>query len=86
VAASLLTNIGVPELITHTKEEYCFLAIELALNPDKLAAIRAKLAQNRLTTPLFNTELFARHIESAYKAAYGRYHAGLPLDHIYVNP
>ncbi len=86
VAASLLSNIGVPELITHTKEEYCFLAIELALNPDKLAAIKAKLAQNRLTTPLFNTELFARHIESAYKAAYRRYHAGLPLDHIYVNP
>ncbi len=86
VAASLLTNIGVPELITHTIEEYFSLAVELANNPNKLAAIRAKLAQNRLTTPLFNTELFARHIESAYKSAYDSYHAGMAPDHIYVNP
>jgi len=86
VAASLLTNIGVPELITHSKEEYCSLAVELASNPDKLAAIKTKLAQNRLTTPLFNTKLFARHIESAYQAAYDRYHAGLPPDHIDVDP
>ena len=85
VAASLLTNIGVPELITHTIEEYFSLAVELANNPNKLAAIKAKLAQNRLTTPLFNTELFARHIESAYQAAYDQYHAGLSPDHIYID-
>ncbi len=85
VAASLLTNIKVPELITHTKEEYCSLAIELASNPDKLAAIKTKLAQNRLNTPLFNTKLFTQHIEAAYQAAYDRYHEGLAPDHIYVS-
>jgi protein O-GlcNAc transferase len=84
VAASLLTNIGVPELITQSEEEYCSLAIELALNADKLNAIRTKLDQNRVTTPLFNTRLFARHIESAYLTAYNRYQVGLPPDHIYV--
>jgi predicted O-linked N-acetylglucosamine transferase (SPINDLY family) len=84
VAASLLTSIGVPELITHSKEEYCSLAIELASNPTKLAAIKAKLAQNRFTTPLFNTKLFTMHIESAYQAAYERYSVGLPPDHIYI--
>ena len=86
VAASLLTNIGMPELITHTKEEYLSLAVELAKNPNKLAAIKAKLAENRLTTPLFDTQLFAKHIEAAYQAAYDRYQAGLPPDHIYVEP
>jgi predicted O-linked N-acetylglucosamine transferase (SPINDLY family) len=86
MAASLLTNIRVPELITHSKEEYCSLAVELASNPEKLTAIKTKLAQNRLTTPLFNTELSARHIEAAYLAAYDRYQAGLPPDHIDVDP
>jgi predicted O-linked N-acetylglucosamine transferase (SPINDLY family) len=86
VAASLLTNIGVSELITPTKEEYVFLAVELALNPDKLAVIKAKLAQNRLTMPLFDTRLFTKHIETGYQKAYGRYHARLTPDHIYVDP
>ena len=86
VAASLLTNIGISELITHTKEEYCSLAIELGLNLERLTNIKVKLEQNRLTTPLFDTKLFAHNIETAYQRAYERYHAGLPPDHIYVGP
>jgi len=86
MAASLLTNIGAPELITHSREEYCSLAVELASNPEKITAIKTKLTQNRLTTPLFNTKLFTKHIEAAYQAAYDRYQAGLPPDHIDVDP
>ena len=84
VAASLLNAIGIRELITSTLEAYENLAIELATKGDKLAAIRQKLADNRLKTPLFNTELFTRDIEAAYSAMYKRYHADLPPDHIYV--
>ena len=86
VGASLLNAIGLPELVTYSYEEYANAAIALAKNPTKLAAIRAKLSQNRLATPLFDTKLFARHIESAYKAAYDRYHAGLLPDHIDIDP
>ena len=82
VAASLLNAVGLPELITQTQQEYEELAIELATSPEKLAAIKQKLSQNRLTTPLFNTKLFTRHIEAAYTAMYERYQAGLPLDNI----
>jgi predicted O-linked N-acetylglucosamine transferase (SPINDLY family) len=85
VAASLLHAIGLPELITRTKEEYEWLAIELATHPTKLEVIKEKLAQNRLTTPLFNTQTFTRHIESAYTIMYDRYQAGLPHDHISVS-
>jgi len=85
MAASLLQAVGLPELITHTAEDYESLAIELANNPEKMAALKAKLAENRPSHPLFNTPLFARHIESAYRAAYDRYHAGLAPDHIYVS-
>ena len=78
VAASMLNAIGLPELATRTPDEYEALAVELAAHPARLAAIKDKLARNRLTTALFNTELFTRHMESAYTAMYERYRAGLP--------
>jgi predicted O-linked N-acetylglucosamine transferase (SPINDLY family) len=84
VAAGLLTAIGLPELITSTPQAYEELAIELATNSNKLATIKHKLANNRLATPLFDSELFTKQIEAAYTAMYERYHSGLPPDHIYV--
>jgi predicted O-linked N-acetylglucosamine transferase (SPINDLY family) len=84
VAASLLNAIGLPELITTNQEEYEALAIELALNPKKLADIKLKLANNRLTTPLFDTPLFAKNLEAAYIEMNRRYHADLELDHIAI--
>ena len=82
VAASVLNAIRLPELITTTLEDYERLAIELATNPEKLASIKRKLADNRLTTPLFDTKLFTKHIEAAYTAMYERHQAGLAPDHI----
>ena len=58
--------------------------MSLRLDPEKLAAIKRKLASNRLTAPLFDTQLFTKHIEAAYAAMYERYQAELPPDHIYV--
>ena len=86
MAASLLTAIGLPELITKTQDEYEFLAVELATRPERLNEIKRKLDQNRLTAPLFDTPLFTRHLEKAYRQMYERYQAGLPPDHIYVQP
>ena len=84
VAASLLNAIHLPELITSTQEEFEARAIELATNPEQLRLIKQKLEENRLTTPLFNTQLFTRHIEAAYMEMLERYHADLPPAHIYV--
>ena len=84
VGASLLNAIHLPELITHSRDEYEALAIELALDKQRLWAIRAKLLRNRLTTPLFDTPLYTKHLEAAYGAIYQRYQAGLPPDHIEV--
>ncbi len=86
VAASLLTAIGLPELIASTQDEYEELAVELAADPIRLARIRQRLAQNRLTAPLFDTVRFARHLEDAYTKMYERYRDDLPPDHIHVHP
>jgi predicted O-linked N-acetylglucosamine transferase (SPINDLY family) len=84
VAASLLTAIDLPELITNSQEDYESLAIELATNPAKLKEIKTKLESNRLTTPLFDTPRFTKHLEDAYTKIYERYHADLPPEHIYI--
>ena len=84
VAASLLNAIRLPELITTTLEAYEQMAVDLATHPETLAAIKHKLAENRLTTPLFDTKLFAKHIEAAHMAMYERHQAGLAPDHIVI--
>jgi len=82
-AASILTSMNLPELITHSLEEYEALAIDLATNPKKMQAIKDKLASNLTTAPLYNTKLFVKNLESAYTAMYERHHEGLEPDHIY---
>ena len=84
VAASLLNAIDLPELITTTPEQYEAAAIELATNFKKLKTIKDKLERNRLTTALFDTPRFTKHIEAAYTQMYERYQADLPPDHIYI--
>jgi predicted O-linked N-acetylglucosamine transferase (SPINDLY family) len=66
VAASLLNAIGLPELVTHSVEDYETLALRLAKNPSLLQGYRNRLAKNRLTHPLFDTDRFRRHMEASY--------------------
>lgn len=84
MGASILNGVDLPELIASSREEYEFLAIELANNPDKLKIIRDKLLKNLSRAPLFNTKLFATNIELAYTKIYKRHNEGLGPDHIYV--
>jgi protein O-GlcNAc transferase len=86
VSASLLTAIGLPELITHSPQEYEDLAIKLAKNPKQLDAIRYKLNANRLTKPLFDTEKFTRYLEEAYSKMWQTYTEGKKPTNIVVNP
>jgi predicted O-linked N-acetylglucosamine transferase (SPINDLY family) len=66
VAASLLTAIGLPELVTASAEDYERTALALARDPPRLAGLREKLRQRRDTSPAFDLPRFARHIEAAY--------------------
>ena len=70
VAASLLHAIGLPELVTGSLDEFEALALQLATDSSRLQSIRRKLAQNRLSYPLFDTDRFRRHIEAAYLTAW----------------
>ena len=85
VAASLLTAIGLPELITQSQEHYEALAIELASHSESLAAVKVKLAENRLATALFDTQQFAGYIESAFTQMYQSYRGKQTPEDIYIS-
>ena len=76
VAGSLLTAAGMPELITGSAEEYEALALGLARDPGRLAALRDKLVRNRATAPLFDTPAFTRHLETAYETMWRIHRSG----------
>jgi predicted O-linked N-acetylglucosamine transferase (SPINDLY family) len=82
MAASILNAIGLPELITDTQEKYESLAIELAMNPHKLASIKSKLEAAKLAAPLFDTPLFTENLEAIYIKMMDKYCAGIEPDHI----
>jgi predicted O-linked N-acetylglucosamine transferase (SPINDLY family) len=86
VAASLLSALDLPELITSSISEYESVAIDLAKNPNKLNAVRKKLELNKHSKPLFNTSLFAKHLEDAYIQMYERLLNGEAPSHICVKP
>ena len=73
VASSILTAAGLPELITKSQKEYENLAIELATNPKKLAAIHKSLILNHKSCPLFDTQEFVRNLERIYEKMYQTY-------------
>jgi predicted O-linked N-acetylglucosamine transferase (SPINDLY family) len=66
VAASLLQAAGLPEGITQNLHEYEEVALALATDRDRHAALRAKLAANRGTCPLFDAGRYRRALEAAY--------------------
>jgi len=73
MSSSLLNAIGLQELITRSLKEYEDLAVELATNPKKLHALRLTLNANKKTHPLFNTRLFTKNLEKAFKEIWGKY-------------
>jgi protein O-GlcNAc transferase len=86
VAGSLLTAVGLPELITHSLPGYEALALALARDPVRLAGLHKKLADNLKGAPLFDTARYTRHIEAAYVTMWERAERGEPPQAFAVAP
>jgi len=65
-SASLLTSIGLSELITYSESEYEEKAMYIARNPEEIIRLKSKLIKGKETSPLFNSELFTKDLESIY--------------------
>ena len=84
VSASLLRAMGLDELITTAAQEYEAKAIALAKDRARLAMVRARVQNQRLESPLFDTRLFTAHLEAAYAEIHRRHLAGSPPQDIDV--
>ncbi|MEA2735346.1 MAG: protein O-GlcNAc transferase, partial [Humisphaera sp.] len=63
---SILTNVGLTELIARTPAEYVEIATELAADRPRLSKIRGELRGRMLASPLSDLPAFARDLEAAY--------------------
>ena len=84
VSASLLNAIDLPELITHSEEEFENLALDFANDKNKLDKVKIKLEKNKISKSLFNTKLYTKNIETSYKIIYDRYLRDLPPEDIEI--
>jgi predicted O-linked N-acetylglucosamine transferase (SPINDLY family) len=66
--ASILGNLGLPELVAHSEDEYVRIAAELARDLPRLSDLRATLRARMESSVLMDAPRFARNIEAAYRA------------------
>jgi protein O-GlcNAc transferase len=75
---SILSNVGLPELIARTPEEYVAIAVELAGDLSRLRALRAGLRARMEASPLRDGRQFAAGIEAAFRGMWERWCQGCP--------
>ena len=63
---SILANLGLPELVARTPEEYVAIAVAWARDRVRLAALRGGLRQRMEASPLMNGRQFAADVEAAF--------------------
>jgi predicted O-linked N-acetylglucosamine transferase (SPINDLY family) len=86
IAAGLVQAAGLPELVTYSPRAYRDLAVKLALDPARLAALKERLAALHATAPLFDTARYVRALERGYEAMLARHRAGEKPVPIAVEP
>ena len=80
MGASLAQSAGTPELVCTTVEDYEEKAVQLAVHPDELTAIKTRLTTQRDGNPLFDLPRFARHLEAAYQQMWDQHVRGVRED------
>ncbi len=76
VGRSILSNVGLPELIAETLEAHLQLAVELANDLDRLKRLRAELRPRLMKSPMMDGRQLTRDIESVYRNTWREYCSG----------
>jgi len=77
---SILRNLGLPELIARTQEQYVQIAAQLAADLDRLNDLRNNLREQMRRSPLMDAARFARNIEAAFRAMWHQWCTGEAKD------
>jgi len=73
---SILVNVGLPDLVARTEEQYVQIATGLANDWPRLGALRATLRSRMEHSPLMDAPRFARNIEAAYRQMWRKWCGG----------
>jgi predicted O-linked N-acetylglucosamine transferase (SPINDLY family) len=74
--ASLLSNVGLPELIGNGTEQYIQIATSLAGDLHKLTDLRESMRKRMRSSPLMDSKLLAKDLEAAYRQMWKEWVAG----------
>ncbi|CAD5123863.1 DgyrCDS12170 [Dimorphilus gyrociliatus] len=83
VASSQLCALGVQELVAKDKADYERIAIRLGTDEVFRKAIRAKVWRKRMTSTLFDTDIYAKDLERLYGTMWKRHERGQAVDNIF---
>lgn len=67
VGVSLLSSIGLPELIGRTTDEYIEIAKDFSHDWERLDSLRRSMRDRMLQSPLMDSNAFARDVENSYR-------------------
>lgn len=81
VGVSLLTNVGLPEFVAESEDEYVRIAVELAENAERLSRYRANLRDQMRGSRLLDAPSFARELEAAFRQMWVSWVASLESMH-----
>jgi predicted O-linked N-acetylglucosamine transferase (SPINDLY family) len=70
---SLLSNVGLTELIAENLQRYIQIAAELAADLPRLTRLRQNIRPQMQQSPLMNAPAFARDIEAAYRQMWNNF-------------
>jgi predicted O-linked N-acetylglucosamine transferase (SPINDLY family) len=71
-------NLGLPELVARTPDEFAKIAVALAMDSNRLGELRASLRARIEASPLMDAPRFARNLEAAYRSIWRRWCEGGP--------
>ncbi len=78
MSGTIVRSAGLPELVVPDRNDYEATALCLATQPNELATLREKLARNRATCALFDTERRVHDLGRAFRMMWDRHVADLP--------
>jgi predicted O-linked N-acetylglucosamine transferase (SPINDLY family) len=78
VGASLLTQVGLTDLIAPSAASYVEIAAALAADRDRLIDLRQTLRERMRASPLCDAKSFARKMEATYRALWREHCRGEP--------
>lgn len=84
VSESLLSTLGLSDLVMRSLPEFEAKAIDIALNPEQLASLKQRLEQGKAQSALYKPAQLARWLETGLKIAHERAEQGLAPEHVVI--